>query len=154
MGVRDTRTRDDDSIQAPLVLGTCADGRDLTYCERFFEFQLDGDFAELSEVRALDRQGLIHWRHMEQRDWFNRIDPVALEYSYEKAHAALDSESSHLSPENWIRHHVRRDNSYLHGRIIEDETPAPSDSGESAEEGYGGREGIDISTQETGVTTT
>lgn len=100
-------------------IGTIADGRALTYCEAYFEFAADGEPVSLSEVRELDRAGCVRWRFLEQRDWMRRLDDAAFQEAYERALEGRTVYYGDSALDEQIRRHVKRDNSYLHGHIVD-----------------------------------
>ncbi len=112
-----------------VLLGTGPEGTRLTWHGAVYGFTLDGHDIPLCDVRQLDNCGLIHWRFMEQRDWMRKLDETtvdelhtaALEISLEGAHTRAELEA-------YIANHVRKDNSYIHGHIVDTESanPAPN----------------------------
>ena len=119
-----------------VVLGRVDGLRELGYCEAERLFVLDGRPCALADVRAWDRQGRVAWRFLEQRDWMRRLPrgpfEEALAAAREHAYEALPS-AERLDKE--LRAHARKDASYLHGRIVEEEAApalaeAPEEDGE------------------------
>ncbi len=105
-----------------VVLGTGPQGVPLVYDSVTYGFSLGRKDVALVEVRKLDDCGLIQWRFMEQRDWMRRLDVETVE----KLHTAMLSirlEDAHTKEEidAYIADHVRKDNSYIHGHIVETE---------------------------------
>ena len=102
-----------------VVLGSLPDGRSLAYCEDYVEFSIDGEPALLSTVRELDRCGRVRWRFLEQRDWLRRLDDESFEAKYLDALARRGDLEGASTLEAQIREHVRKDNSYLFGQIVD-----------------------------------
>ncbi len=74
----------------------------------------------LSELRKLDACGMIRWRFMEQRDWMRRLDAPLVAKMHEEAIAELLRNAPGVSAaDRTIAEHVRKDNSYLHGHIVD-----------------------------------
>jgi hypothetical protein len=109
-------------------LGTCLDGGTLHYDDEWYAFTLKGATLALAQVKALDCAAKIHWEFLEQRDWLWRIDALAFKRAHERAMETLEDANSARDLNAWITRHVKRDNSYLHGRIVEEkeEAAAPS----------------------------
>jgi hypothetical protein len=110
--------------RAPLGV---AEGRgDLAFDGRVQAFYLDGRPVPLELVRGLDDRGLVRWRFMEHRDWMRRLDPAPARAAYERElERAGDALTGRDRLEEQIRRHVRKDDSYLHGRIVETDAGAP-----------------------------
>jgi hypothetical protein len=110
--------------RAPLGV---AEGRgDHAFDGRAQVFYLDGRPVPLELVRGLDERGLVRWRFMEHRDWMRRLDPAPARAAYERElERAGDALTGRDRLEEQIRRHVRKDDSYLHGRIVETDAPAP-----------------------------
>ncbi len=102
-----------------IPLGVLDDGRALSFCEPFYEFTLDGEPISLEEVRCLDRAGHVYWRHLEQRDWIRSLDETVFDEAYERMLEARGPRAGESVLDAQIRQHVRKDNSYLHGHIVD-----------------------------------
>ncbi len=128
---------------ARTVLGTVDGSGELAWRAGADVFELDGAPVRLARVRALDAQGLVRWRFLEQRDWMRRLPPGPCDAAFERAIERLEEG---LTPaerlDAQIRRHVRKDDSYLHGRIVEepagdsaDDDPSPDPGGDSDGDG-------------------
>ena len=103
-----------------MLLGTCKDGRALSYDASLYEFTLASKVATLSEVRALDARALIRWRAIELRDWFSRIDEADLAVCHERAFNERNAISyDKLSAEERVQADAARDDSILAGKIVD-----------------------------------
>ncbi len=99
-----------------IVMGTLIDGRTLRYNEQRIVFYADKQAVSLEEVRAADAHASIRWSLLEQRDWMLRLD--ADDFAW--AHGIMcDQGDTGDDLDVRIDEHVKRDNSYLHGRIID-----------------------------------
>jgi hypothetical protein len=98
-------------------LGLCSDGRDLFYDRRKYLFFLGRDVATYAEVKGIEDAGKISWRALEQRDWFNRIDPAELATCAERALTEGNLEG--LTPEERVQADAARDDSVLAGKIVD-----------------------------------
>lgn len=113
------------------ALGAVAGLGPLGFSEAAHVFWLAGRPCSLAEVRRLDACGLVSWRFLEHRDWMRRLDAPACDAAYEEACArAAAARGPAAALDEQIRRHVRKDDSYLHGRIVE--TDAPADPGRTA----------------------
>ncbi len=120
-----------------VLLGTGPRGHRLIYNREQYAFTLGGRDVPLAEVRMLDASGLIKWSYMEQRDWMRHLDEpkiAELHSAYLASHLDGNSKSA---ADAYIADHVRKDNSYLHGHIVEEppesEKKKPEDNGAKAE---------------------
>ena len=103
-----------------MQLGTCKDGRILSYDASLYEFYLADKVATLDEVRALDRHAHIHWRANEMRDWLARINADDLVACHERAFIERNAVSyDKLSAEERVQADAARDDSVLAGKIVE-----------------------------------
>ena len=103
-----------------MQLGSCTDGRLLTYDASLYEFHLAQKPAELSEVRALDARAQVRWRAAEMRDWFRRINDADLAACHERAmERRYGVEYDKLSAEERVLADAARDDSVLAGKIVE-----------------------------------
>lgn len=116
------------------VLGTVDGGGELAWRAGAGVFELDGAPVRLARVRALDARGLVRWRFLEQRDWMRRLPPGPCDAAFERE---VERFEEGLTPaerlDAQIRRHVRKDNSYLHGHIVEE--PAGDDAGGALDPG-------------------
>ena len=103
-----------------MLLGTCKDGRLLSYDASLYEFALASTVVTLSDVRALDDRALIHWRANELRDWFSRVDEADLAACHERALNERNAASyDELSAEQRVLADAARDDSILAGKIVD-----------------------------------
>lgn len=103
-----------------MELGVLPDGKKLNYSEAAYTFFLDSEPIDLHKVRCMDRKGVIHWHFHEQRDWMWKLDRATLEAAQARA---LNLDPSSLSLDDQIKLHAAKNDSYIHGHIV-DETPA------------------------------
>ncbi|MBQ9003291.1 MAG: hypothetical protein IJ087_15690 [Eggerthellaceae bacterium] len=103
-----------------MQLGTCTDGRLLTYDASLYEFRLAQRPAELAEVRALDARAQVRWRAAEMRDWFKRINGDDLAACHDRAmQQRYGVEYDELSAEERVLADAARDDSVLAGKIVD-----------------------------------
>lgn len=103
-----------------LQLGTCVDGRALTYDVTLYEFRLARELVMFDDVRDLDANGHIRWCAPEQRDWFRRINPVDLAACNRNALARTgNSRYANMTPEERVQADAARDDSVLAGKIVD-----------------------------------
>lgn len=102
-----------------VLLGTVSDGRSLFYDESACVFQLDNHLCELADVRALDACGAVRWRFLEHRDWMRRLDDQACTSAFERELERLGQVGGAAGLDEQIRQHVRKDDSYLHGYLVD-----------------------------------
>ena len=103
-----------------MQLGTCVDGRALTYDVSLYEFRLAKELVSLQDVRELDAAAHIHWRAPEQRDWFRRINAADFAACNHRALArAGDGRYADMSPEERVKADAARDDSVLAGKIVD-----------------------------------
>lgn len=106
-------------------LGRLADGAPFFYDEERVEFASSSGPLTLADVRALDAAGCIRWRFLEQRDWMRRLDAQAFEAAAAAAREARGLFAEGMSEKDReIAEHVRKDNSYIHGRIVDADAQA------------------------------
>ena len=103
-----------------MRLGTCKDGRELSYDAALYEFKLAQKPAEFAEVRALDARAEVRWRAAEMRDWFKRVNPDDLASCRDRARAArYGVEYDKLSAEERVLADAARDDSVIAGKIVD-----------------------------------
>ena len=103
-----------------MQLGTCKDGRALSYDVGLYEFRLAQKPAELAEVRLLDARAEVRWRAAEIRDWFKRIDADDLASCHERAMIErYGVEFDKLSAEERVLADAARDDSVIAGKIVD-----------------------------------
>ncbi len=103
-----------------MQLGTCVDGRALTYDVTLYEFRLARELVMFDDVRDLDANGHIRWCAPEQRDWFRRINPVDLAACNRNALARTgNSRYANMTPEERVQADAARDDSVLAGKIVD-----------------------------------
>lgn len=100
-------------------LAVADDGRRLSFDRAHRVFELDGSLCGLEDVRALDGRALLSWRYLEQRDWMRRIDGAAYAAAFEQRASELGASGDASELDEKIRQHVRKNDSYLHGRIVD-----------------------------------
>ncbi len=110
-----------------VFLGTGPRGSRLVWHGHVYGFTLDELDISLAELRRLDDRGLIRWRFLEQRDWMRRLDEPQINALHEELlDINPDNIHNRAEAEAYIANHVRKDNSYLHGHIIETEPAEPA----------------------------
>ena len=102
-----------------ITLGTCIDGRALSYDATLYEFRLDRAVVAYKDVAALDAHAHITWNAPEQRDWFKRINPSDLDACNRRALKRHGNGYDALSPEEQVQADAARDDSVLAGKIVE-----------------------------------
>ena len=103
-----------------MQLGTCTDGRALTYDVALYEFHLARELVSFEDVRDLDAHAHIKWRAPEQRDWFRRINADDLAACNRRALAlAGDDRYANMTPEERVQADAARDDSVLAGKIVD-----------------------------------
>lgn len=103
-----------------MKLGTCADGRTLTYDTALYEFKLDREVVTYAQIRELDNHAHISWLALEQRDWFRRVDPKALEACHKRAAARRGGSLwEGMTPEERVQADAARNDSVLAGKIVD-----------------------------------
>lgn len=103
-----------------VLLGYAGDGGALSYSSSRYQFFVEGAPIELGEVRQLDREGKVRWRFLEHRDWLRRIDGDTLDRCRSEAARRFGELDADMSPQDRaIADHVRRDDSYIHGYIVD-----------------------------------
>ena len=103
-----------------MQLGTCIDGRALTYDTRLYEFRLARELVSLQDLRALDAHAHIRWAAPEQRDWFRRIKAADLDACNRRALARTGSSRyAGMTPEERVQADAARDDSVLAGKIVD-----------------------------------
>lgn len=101
------------------LLGTVRGGRALAFDESQQVFLLGGRLCSLEEVRSLDAQAKVRWRFLEQRDWMRRLDDAASAAAFERACERLGQVGGVAGLDEQIRQHVKKNDSYLHGHIVD-----------------------------------
>lgn len=102
-----------------IALGTLIDGRGLAYDATLYEFRVERSVVSFADVAALDRAGHIAWLAGEQRDWFWRIDPTALDRCNREALGRHGNGYEGLSPEEQVLADAKRNDSVLAGKIVD-----------------------------------
>ena len=103
-----------------MQLGTCIDGRALTYDAALYEFRLARELVSLEEVRDLDAHAHIRWLAPEQRDWLRRINARDFAACNHRALAhAGDGRYANMTPEERVQADAARDDSVLAGKIVD-----------------------------------
>ncbi|MCD8316411.1 MAG: hypothetical protein LUB61_03270, partial [Eggerthellaceae bacterium] len=103
-----------------VTLGTGPSGKKLSFMKTGYSFLMGERDISLTDVKKLDSQGKIHWRYMEQRDWMRRLDEETVNKHHSEYLTALALNAPGASAmDAAIAEHVRKDDSYLHGKIVD-----------------------------------
>lgn len=131
------------------ALGAVRGAGALAFSETQRVFWLAGEPCPLGLVRALDARGLVTWRFLEHRDWMRRLDEAACDAAYEEVLEQIaGSKTGAAALDEQIRRHVRKDDSYLHGRIVDadaqaEERAAAQQAGEAPADPQASPQGTD-----------
>lgn len=101
------------------LLGTVGGGQALAFDESAQVFLLGGRLCSLDEVRACDARAEVRWRFLEHRDWMRRLNAKACAAALERELERLGRVGGASGLDEQIRQHVRKNDSYLHGRIVD-----------------------------------